>query len=148
MVCRRQCDCRWLARSEAQRTHLASFTASCTKSCACIRSQLHWCCNKILLEYRYEDAIAVCVRLGLVRRWNYYCARGYTFSQRPTYFALAQIPNFHRLSAISFLAAVMSLGYSTIGIGTSIHTGRGDPTVSVRASALALDFAGACRSPV
>ena len=39
-----------------------------------------------------------------------------------------QIPNFNKLAGISFLAAVMSLGYSTIAIGTSIHTGRGSTT--------------------
>ena len=35
-----------------------------------------------------------------------------------------QVPNFHKLSAISLLAAIMSIGYSTIAIGVSAHAGR------------------------
>ena len=35
-----------------------------------------------------------------------------------------QVPNFHKLSAISLLAAVMSISYSTIAIGVSAHAGR------------------------
>lgn len=35
-----------------------------------------------------------------------------------------QTPNFHKLSAISLLAAVMSIGYSTIAIGVSAHAGK------------------------
>ena len=34
------------------------------------------------------------------------------------------MPNFHKLSAISLLAAVMSISYSTIAIGVSAHAGR------------------------
>lgn len=37
---------------------------------------------------------------------------------------LLQVPNFHKLSAMSLLAAVMSIGYSTIAIGVSAHAGR------------------------
>jgi hypothetical protein len=33
---------------------------------------------------------------------------------------LSQIPNFHELSWLSILAAVMSFGYSSIGVGLSI----------------------------
>lgn len=44
-----------------------------------------------------------------------------------------QIPNFDKLAIISFMAAVMSLGYSTIAIGISIHNGRSNnPAISVR----------------
>ena len=35
-----------------------------------------------------------------------------------------QVPNFHKLSAISLMAAVMSISYSTIAIGVSAHAGR------------------------
>ena len=35
-----------------------------------------------------------------------------------------QLPNFNSLSAVSLLAAVMSLGYSTIAIGGSISSGK------------------------
>ena len=35
-----------------------------------------------------------------------------------------QTPNFHKLSAISLLAAIMSIGYSTIAIGVSAHAGK------------------------
>ena len=35
-----------------------------------------------------------------------------------------QVPNFHKLSAISLLAAVMSISYSTIAIGVSAHAGK------------------------
>ena len=35
-----------------------------------------------------------------------------------------QLPNFNALASVSFLAAVMSLSYSTIAIGGSIHAGR------------------------
>jgi len=34
---------------------------------------------------------------------------------------LSQFPNFHKLSVISLLAAVMSIGYSTIAIGIATH---------------------------
>ncbi|KAA6424802.1 MAG: Lysine histidine transporter 1 [Trebouxia sp. A1-2] len=37
---------------------------------------------------------------------------------------LSMVPNFHKLSAISLLAAVMSISYSTIAIGVSAHAGR------------------------
>lgn len=40
------------------------------------------------------------------------------------YFVHVQVPNFHKLSAISLLAAVMSISYSTIAIGVSAHAGR------------------------
>jgi len=33
---------------------------------------------------------------------------------------ISQIPDFHNLSGLSFVAAVMSFGYSAIGIGLSI----------------------------
>lgn len=33
---------------------------------------------------------------------------------------LSQIPNFHKLSPLSIIAAIMSFAYSTIGIGLSI----------------------------
>lgn len=35
-----------------------------------------------------------------------------------------QTPNFHKLSAVSLAAAVMSISYSTIAIGVSAHAGR------------------------
>ena len=35
-----------------------------------------------------------------------------------------QTPNFHKLSAISLLAAIMSIGYSTIAIGVSARAGK------------------------
>lgn len=35
-----------------------------------------------------------------------------------------QLPNFNSLSGISFCAAVMSLGYSTIATGLTIHNGK------------------------
>lgn len=35
-----------------------------------------------------------------------------------------QTPNFHKLSAISLLAAIMSIGYSTIAIGVAGHAGK------------------------
>ncbi|MED6145478.1 hypothetical protein PIB30_025785, partial [Stylosanthes scabra] len=35
---------------------------------------------------------------------------------------LSQIPNFHKLSWISFLASIMSFGYAFIGIGLSLAT--------------------------
>ena len=35
-----------------------------------------------------------------------------------------QTPNFHKLSAISLLAALMSIGYSTIAIGVAGHRGK------------------------
>ena len=38
--------------------------------------------------------------------------------------SLLQCPNFNSLSILSFLAAVMSLMYSTIGIGGSITAGK------------------------
>ena len=34
---------------------------------------------------------------------------------------LSQIPNFHKLSWLSVVAAVMSFSYSIIGVGLSIH---------------------------
>lgn len=37
---------------------------------------------------------------------------------------LSQFPNFHKLSVISLLAAIMSLGYSTIAIGIAGHQGK------------------------
>ena len=37
---------------------------------------------------------------------------------------MVQFPNFHKLSVISLLAAVMSLGYSTIAIGIAGHQGK------------------------
>ncbi|GAY48064.1 hypothetical protein CUMW_109040 [Citrus unshiu] len=39
---------------------------------------------------------------------------------------LSQIPNFHKLSWLSILAAVMSFAYSSIGIGLSIAKVIGD----------------------
>lgn len=33
---------------------------------------------------------------------------------------LCQVPNFHELSILSFIAAVMSFGYASIGLGLSI----------------------------
>ena len=35
---------------------------------------------------------------------------------------LSQIPNFHKLSFLSLMAAVMSFTYATIGIGLAIAT--------------------------
>lgn len=35
---------------------------------------------------------------------------------------LSQIPNFHKLSFLSIMAAVMSFTYATIGIGLAIAT--------------------------
>ena len=35
-----------------------------------------------------------------------------------------QLRNFNDLKVISFLAAVMSLGYSTIAIGVTLHNGK------------------------
>jgi len=40
-----------------------------------------------------------------------------------------QLRNFNSLSGISFLAAVMSLGYSTIATGLTIHNGKQPGTV-------------------
>eukprot|EP00891_Asterochloris_glomerata_P003664 jgi/Astpho2/3664/Aster-07865 len=37
---------------------------------------------------------------------------------------LAQLPNFHKLSMISLLAAIMSIAYSTIAIGLAGHEGK------------------------
>ncbi|KAL3142007.1 hypothetical protein ABBQ32_004648 [Trebouxia sp. C0010 RCD-2024] len=37
---------------------------------------------------------------------------------------LSMTPNFHKLSAISLLAAIMSIGYSTIAIGVAGHAGK------------------------
>jgi hypothetical protein len=37
-----------------------------------------------------------------------------------TQILLSQIPNFHELSWLSILAAVMSFGYASIGVGLSI----------------------------
>lgn len=49
-----------------------------------------------------------------------------------TLLCVLQIPNFDKLAIISFMAAVMSLGYSTIAIGISIKNGgSSDPTISV-----------------
>ena len=42
---------------------------------------------------------------------------------------MAQAPNFNALAGVSLLAAIMSLTYSTIGIGGSIATGRQPGTV-------------------
>jgi amino acid permease len=42
---------------------------------------------------------------------------------------LSQIPNFHKLSIISLLAAVMSIGYVTIAIGVASHRGKQPGTV-------------------
>ena len=36
----------------------------------------------------------------------------------------AQFPNFHKLSIVSLLAAVMSISYSTIAIGVAGHAGK------------------------
>ena len=33
---------------------------------------------------------------------------------------LSQLPNFHKLSVLSVVAAIMSFGYSFIGIGLSV----------------------------
>ena len=35
-----------------------------------------------------------------------------------------QFPNFHKLSIVSLLAAVMSISYSTIAIGVAGHAGK------------------------
>ena len=35
-----------------------------------------------------------------------------------------QFPNFHKLSIVSLLAAIMSLGYSTIATGIAGHQGK------------------------
>lgn len=40
---------------------------------------------------------------------------------------LSQIPDFHNLSGLSFIAAVMSFGYSSIGIALSIAKIAGSP---------------------
>ena len=38
--------------------------------------------------------------------------------------SVVQTPNFHKLSAVSLAAAIMSISYSTIAIGVSAHAGR------------------------
>jgi len=44
---------------------------------------------------------------------------------------LSQIPDFQNLSGLSFIAAVMSFGYSSIGIGLSIARIAGLPLHSI-----------------
>ena len=41
---------------------------------------------------------------------------------------LSQIPNFHKLSFLSLMAAVMSFAYASIGIGLAIATVAGTYT--------------------
>ncbi|CAI0411768.1 unnamed protein product, partial [Linum tenue] len=45
---------------------------------------------------------------------------------------LSQIPNFHKLSWLSILAAVMSFAYSIIGLGLSVATVAGGDRKGVR----------------
>jgi hypothetical protein len=35
---------------------------------------------------------------------------------------LSQIPNFHKLSVLSIIAAFMAFGYASIGVGLSVAT--------------------------
>jgi hypothetical protein len=44
---------------------------------------------------------------------------------------LSQLPNFHKLWWLSIVAAVMSLAYSSIGLGLSIAKIAGPPRLTV-----------------
>ena len=105
-----------------------AFNACLTKTnmCMLLLPSLSVLCR--LLTYACK-LMSVCVSITrqdisaslykyLVTNWQH-ASIEHDFSD----FAL-QFPNFHKLSIISLLAAVMSLGYSTIAIGIASHQGK------------------------
>lgn len=73
--------------------------------------------GKCLKKFMEMACTTHCVRL---RQSYWICVFG------SVHFFLSQLPNFNSVAAISLAAAIMSLSYSTIAWGGSLHHGRGE----------------------
>ncbi|XP_073301738.1 amino acid permease 8-like isoform X2 [Primulina huaijiensis] len=104
---------------------------------ACIVAQYALLCGAVV-----GYTITTSISMVAIKKSNCFHKRGHEASSSVSYnpyvigmgileIFLSQIPNFHKLSMLSVVAAVMSFGYSSIGVGLALAkviSGKGEKT--------------------